>query len=121
MRFNTMLTPILLTIIIPLSSCSTPITPTKINLPTMTTEAQCIAGGGEWKRLTRGGKPSCNQTFSDAGKACNDGTVCESNTCLAPRDTTGAAQCAATTSAVIHAGCTGGKMVNGKVMPAGCP
>ena len=87
----------------------------------MTPEAECIANNGEWKRLTRGGSPTCNEKFADGGKACNDGATCQSSTCLAPRDSQGPAQCASTTSAVIHAGCTGGKMVNGKVVPVGCP
>ena len=117
-------TPLLLAIVISLSSCITAPTTTsstEVNPPAMTAEAKCTTDGGEWRPLTRGEKPTCNQKFSDAGKGCNDGTACTSNTCLAPREANGVAQCAATTSAVIHAGCTGGKMVNGTVVPVGCP
>lgn len=119
MNIKCTITTLLLTITVLLSACNT--TPAPQEPPKLTPEAQCLADGGEWRRLTRGGSPTCNQKFSDAGKACSDGAACESNTCLAPRETGAAAQCAATTSAVIHAGCTGGKMVNGKVMPLGCP
>jgi len=130
MNLKYIVTPFLLAIAFLLSSCNMAPPSTKVSTkppieekPAITPEAKCIAGGGEWKRITRGGSLTCNQKFSDAGKACNDGAVCESNTCIAPRreDTQGTAQCAATTSAIVHAGCRGGKMVKGKIVPLGCP
>lgn len=53
-------------------------------------EAACKAKGGALQPVCRLGRVTCIVKFSDAGKACTDGSQCESQKCLAdvtaPRD-----------------------------------
>ncbi|HFC93545.1 MAG TPA: hypothetical protein ENJ51_12120 [Leucothrix mucor] len=101
---------------ISLVSCHSGNTKTKIK----TAEEKCMAKGGDWRMLTRGFM-GCNMTYSDGEKQCNDATQCKSNVCLWDIRTTELSKhCAASTLEVIHAGCTGGKVVNGKQVALGC-
>ena len=91
------------------------------NTKAKTPEEKCAVKGGEWKMLTRG-VMGCNMTYNDGQKKCNDGTQCKSNVCLWDTRTTKLSKhCAATTIEVIHAGCTGCKVVKGMQVPLGCP
>lgn len=53
-------------------------------------ESDCKAKGGILQPVCRLGRVTCIVKFSDAGKACTDGSQCESQKCLAdvtgPRD-----------------------------------
>ena len=91
------------------------------NTKAKTAEEKCAAKGGDWRMLTRG-VMGCNMTYNDGQKQCSDGTQCKSNVCLWDIRTTKLSKhCAASTIEVIHAGCTGGKVVNGKHVALGCP
>jgi len=45
--------------------------------------AACAKAGGELKPVCRMQRPMCLITFSDAGKACSDGSDCGSGRCVA--------------------------------------
>lgn len=45
-------------------------------------EASCKTQGGNWQPVCRMQKPACVTTFSDAGKACTDGSECAGD-CMA--------------------------------------
>lgn len=102
-------------LVINLSSCNSSNTKPK------TAEEKCVEKKGEWKMLTRG-VIGCNITYNDGKKSCTDGTQCKSNVCLWDKRTTELSKhCAASTIEVIHAGCTGGKIVKGQPVALGCP